>query len=214
MPPMLAIWRSTITRSGGSSATAARASGPEATSQIAVSEVSRTAMMARRTDGASLATTMVGTGRGYPSNRASRQTVPSPAPNRSATFEEAVSDELEARQVVDVGLEQGDPTDRGGRHLVDECGQRGLVVARRSVQLEQVVDQRPQIGTGGSSLGCDIPAEGGVDPVHHERRGAHAGVSQLDREKGCLLYGVGAGGRDHDVGGRGVRQQGSNRTGS
>ena len=64
MPPMLPIWRSTMTRSGSCSSTAGATAWPESTSMMSVSGSPTTATTSARTDGASLATTIVRTASG------------------------------------------------------------------------------------------------------------------------------------------------------
>src|SRR5579875_980752 len=61
MPPILPICMSTMTRSGGSAATAFKTSGPEEACRTAISLLSRSDASVRRTAYVSLATRTVGT---------------------------------------------------------------------------------------------------------------------------------------------------------
>src|SRR5579883_319041 len=112
MPPMFPIWRSTTTRSGRSSSTAAITSGPERTSRMVTSGRLSVPATSARTDGASLATRIDGIrSRLVPGRGGSGW--PHGGRGGARPSEEEVADGLEAVHVVDICRQEG--------HLVDGC---------------------------------------------------------------------------------------------
>ena len=158
MPPMLPICMSTMTRSGDSSATNATTSGPEVTARTSTSGPLMTASISLRRVGASLATRMVCTDGTLSDPPAGRKPTSCRGQAAGAALgpsgEEVVGRPLQPDQLVHVLSEEGDPSDRCGRHLRRQAGERRFLPGRHRVERGQV---RLQAASSGAPPALGVP---------------------------------------------------------
>ena len=212
MPPMLPICMSTMSRSGDSSATNATTSGPEVTARTSMSGPLMTASTSLRSVGASLATRMVCTEGTLSDRPEGPETRSCPAgwavdarhgrpasggrSGRRGGRPPAQPDEL-----VHVLPEEGDPADRGRRHLRRQAGERRPPRAASALSSARLASRAASSGRGVAGAAAVVPvAEGRRDPVHHERGDRDVPLGQLLGEVAGLGDGVGPGRGDEDVG--------------
>src|ERR1700737_394371 len=155
MPPMLPIWRSSTTRSGGSAAIAGRTSKPLATSTTRCPRPTNAARTCARTHSASAATRIVvsglsGTGR--------RLLAPFAIPEQEA------ADLAKAFEVVHVAGEERHVRDRGAGNLPLHTREVTALALRDVLEVGEVVVERGEAApraldrgfVGRSRSGCEI----------------------------------------------------------